>query len=593
MTKAYAYILKKYEKLILKEAEWTNRLSVKILTRLLAAFIFMTSSLTLLYIYLGYQFLLLRISFFLVLFSCGLVLLLWEKNWKKIGHLFLITLTLLIWSNVLLFKQGINIVTVQYTFLILSAGYYILGPTPGLIYSVINIIPIAGFSSLNNLTGFVVGTQHYQLPNSAYIFIMLFNFSVLLAVHYYFFNAFQQVNKKEKQLNHDLTKALTAAKELAQAKTNFLSTMSHELRTPLHGVIAVTNILETTNPRQDQKEHIDILKFSADNLMVTINDILDFNKIDAQSVILTKEAFAIDLLVASIYKTFQVQRKNTSVRFSYKIDSRLHGLSVFADKTRLTQILFNLTGNALKFTNEGFVHIQVDLLEATNDQIQVEFKIQDSGIGIPEDVQPFLFQPFIDTTRSTRRQYHGTGLGLTIAERLVSLHGSELTFMSQEGLGTTFIFKMSYQFVSVPILSNSKQPAETKSKDNFRVLVAEDNHMNTVVISKFLTQWGISFDCVQDGQQAVEAVIRNSYDVILMDINMPIMDGLEASRRIRQLPDTQKASVFIMALTASVDSEAFTQKHTGFQRLLDDHMLKPFKPKILQEKLDKLMSSQN
>ncbi|HEY0244738.1 MAG TPA: ATP-binding protein [Mucilaginibacter sp.] len=495
----------------------------------------------------------------------------------------------MIWTNVLLFKHGVNIVTVQLTILVLSGGYYILGVKWGAIYSFLNILPIIGFVIIDTYANVTLASQQLNINNNAFAITLIFNYLLLLYIHFSFFKAYQIANTTERELKESLQKAVVAAQELAAAKTNFLSTMSHELRTPLNAVVGMTNILLMENPRQEQMENLDILRFSAENLMSTVNDILDFNKIDNDKVALEEHVFKPMELINNVHGAFKAIAKDKQIQFDYQIDPDLMNLKVKGDQLRLTQILFNLVGNAIKFTSKGFVILEGKIVKKDSENVSLLFKIEDTGIGIPEDRIAMIFDPFTQVLSRTNRQYHGSGLGLTIAYRLVKLHGAELNLSSTEGKGTVFSFKFQYALVSE---EKQEQIKMTKiagnSLDKLRVLLAEDEPVNILVLKKLLGKWGIIPDVAVNGSEAVNAVIKNKYDVILMDINMPVMDGFEAAKQIRELKDNPNSAIPIIAVTASIGA-AIEQIST--YQYIDDCILKPFKPEHLKEKLEQIVTN--
>jgi CheY-like chemotaxis protein len=344
-------------------------------------------------------------------------------------------------------------------------------------------------------------------------------------------------------------------------------------------MIGMTNILLMENPKPAQKENLNILHFSADNLMATINDILDFNKINNEQITLKKRAFQMEELIANIMGTFQPAAKAKRLKLDFQTDPDLKEVIVLGDPMRLTQILFHLVGNAIKFTTKGFVLLTVGITARNTKTVSFHFSVADSGIGIPEELQAHIFEPFSAPLLRTSRQFHGT-LGLTIAFHLVKLHNSKLSFKSREGLGTKFEFDLSYPIATMPEITES--PKAISAISGMRVLIVEDEKLNILVLKKILANWGITPDVAMDGQKAIKAVIDHDYDVILMDINMPIMDGFEAAKQIRQLPLPHKTTIPIIAVTASIG--AAIEKVDQYP-YIDDCLLKPFNPEHLREKL--------
>jgi len=575
-------IVSRYNRVFNREREILERTRVGILAVCLLTFIGLTGTLFILYLFQERNFLLIRMGILLALFIIGFALLLFRQPWSLAGHFFIICITLMIWSGLLLFKHSLNVSTAEVVMLVLSGGYYILGSKWGSIYSLVNIAVIIGYVIMDNYTYVSLPTQRLSINQHAGMIGMVTNFLLLLYIHYAFFRAFKKSQLNETELREHLQKALIAEREQANAKTNFLSTMSHELRTPLNAVIGMTNILHMEDPRPDQIEHLEVLRFAADNLMVTVNDILDFNKIDSGAVVLDNRPFQPAELLNNVCGSFKVRAAEKGISFSCKIDTEINGLTVLGDPERLTSILFNLIGNAVKFTHAGHVRVEARLLGKTGTTASLRLRVEDTGIGIPPERQERIFQPFVQVMSRTNRQFHGTGLGLAIAYRLLQLHNSQLELNSTEGVGTTFGFELNYALgepaEKEPV---AKEPA-AEPVLNLRILVAEDEPINVLVISKILSKWGVVPEIAANGREAVDMVMQKDFDVVLMDINMPVMDGLEASRMIKTLPDRKKATIPIIAVTASIGT-AVEQIHNF--PYIDDCLLKPFKPGDLLEKL--------
>ncbi|WPV01156.1 ATP-binding protein [Mucilaginibacter sp. cycad4] len=577
------YFRDRYNQILAREPEMLTKARIRILAQAIIAFIFLFGFLFIYSLVAGWGILInTRLGIFLSIFIATLALFLFKQPWTRAGHVFLACFTILIWSGALLSRQGVTLVTIQYTLLIITGGYYILGARWGLIYSLANLIPVIALVITEHLFNYRFPSQQLTTKPYAFVFVLVFNFILLVFIHYNFFRAFKRTNRTERRLKADLQLALTAAQELAAAKTNFLSTMSHELRTPLNAVIGMSNILAMENKQPEQKENLDILRFSAENLMAIINDILDFNKIDAGQVQLEQNDFRLDDLLKNVYGAFRSKAIAKSLDFSYLPDPQLHGVTVSGDQSRLTQVLFNLVENALRYTPSGYIRLQTRVSLKTEEGIRVLFRVEDSGIGIPQDKQEHIFDPFVQVSAKTSRQYHGAGLGLTIVSRLVALHGGVLIFASEEGKGSTFSFGLSFPIVYPEPVPVSGVSGDDRGIDTLRVLIAEDNEVNVLVMKKILKNWNIQPDVAVNGQEAVDACRQKVYDVVLMDINMPVMDGFEAAKLIKESTPPGKVPVRIIAVTASVDAAA---EQLGGYRYLDDYMLKPFRPESLKEKL--------
>ncbi len=372
------------------------------------------------------------------------------------------------------------------------------------------------------------------------------------------------------------------AERAALAKQDFLSTMSHEIRTPLNVVINMTRLLMDEGPREDQLEYMKSLQFSANHLLVIINDILDFAKIDAGKIKLEKINFSPREVSEGIIKAFKfrAEEKNISVRSDW--DDTIPEY-VLGDEVRLTQILNNLVGNAIKFTARGFVSVHAELLSKKKNQCKIKFDVRDTGIGIPADQLKSIFQDYTQGSDDTTRKFGGTGLGLTICKRLVDIQGGELSVRSKEGLGSSFSFILTYEH-SAKITKESqqaRQSVDTEKLKGINLLLVEDNPSNRMVATSFLQKVGIQVATAEHGRQAVEKVQKDTFDIVLMDLQMPIMSGCDAASAIRNLGDDYK-DLPIIALTADVVQGV---KDRVMDCGMSDYLSKPFNPDELHYKI--------
>lgn len=387
----------------------------------------------------------------------------------------------------------------------------------------------------------------------------------------------------------EFQKALIDAKEKAEAaaiaKTNFLSTMSHEIRTPMNAVIGLTNLLIQEGPRADQLDNLNILKFSGENLLVLINDILDFNKIEAGRVEFEEIDFSLKTVANTIKEALGVKAKEKGIGLRIYMDSSLPEV-VVGDPTRLSQILNNLIGNAVKFTEKGKVTVDIALQSEDEESICIDFEVQDTGIGIPPDKIDNVFESFTQSNSTITRKYGGTGLGLSITRKLVELQGSSIKLESEVGVGSTFSFSLNVkksQRSSIEENLTSNAPL-VESLLGVRILLVEDNRVNQMVATKFLGYWGIEVDLAETGLEATEMVLEKDYDLVLMDLHMPVMDGYTATKIIRAYEDEKYKKLPIMALTASVlQPSQKGVKEAG----MTDFVSKPFKPEELNRKIAK------
>jgi len=515
----------------------------------------------------------------------SLFFLLEKGRWKLAAHILLSSLCVFIWTNLILYSTGINLVMMQMSLIIISASFYILGKNWGILYSLANVLPVV-FHILNTgLKREEVAITPMQISSSAYVIAIIANFGILIFIHYEFFKSFYISNDKERELNTQLQSALKEAQEATRLRSDFLSSMSHELRTPLHAVIGMINVLSIENPRKDQEENLAILRFSAENLLAMINDTLDFSKISADQVVLNKADFNLSLLLQNIHSSFKSKAEQKGLDLRLKTDFEINPLYIHGDQNRLTQILNNLISNAVKFTDTGGrVEVSITTAAQIGQKIILLFAVKDSGIGIPKNKQDIIFEPFLQANNNITKRYGGTGLGLAIVKRLILLHQSELKLVSEENVGSVFSFEISYE-IAQPEVPEEK-PAYTEPMQdisNLRILIAEDNIINIMLLKKILDQWNCNYQLSKNGQEALDMVKTGKFDVVLMDIHMPVMDGFEASRQIRELPDVNISKIKIIALTASSDVDI--QQSFNFT-YLDDYLLKPFSPVLLKEKLE-------
>ncbi len=402
----------------------------------------------------------------------------------------------------------------------------------------------------------------YKLESSSY---------VLLFLGYLLFFFFQSLI-----LSFRFATTLKIAKQQAElglkVKSEFLSTMSHEIRTPLNSVIGTSQLLLQNNPRQDQKESLDVLLFSANNLLVIVNDILDFNKIEEQKITFEHIEMNVLVIARNIIASARASAEQKNIALNLEVSPELKTL-VMGDPTRLSQVLYNLVNNAIKFTHKGSVCLRIRVASQTEEAIKLTFEVEDTGIGIEQDKQKIIFDKFTQADSSTLRSYGGTGLGLAICKRLLELQGSMLQLRSLVDVGSVFYFTQSFEKSKTQYLveniQSTKENGSMKNLQGVKVLLVEDNPMNVFIAKKFLDMWKVDVDVADNGEKAVSMGTQNEYNIILMDLHMPLVDGYDATKRIRATGNQTP----IIALTAAIPSEIQSKV---FDAGMNGILIKPF-----------------
>ena len=389
--------------------------------------------------------------------------------------------------------------------------------------------------------------------------------------------------EEKTKFEHELIIAKNIAEKANKAKSEFVSVMSHEMRTPLNAIIGTIYLMEKEQISEDQQENLDVLKISSNNLLLLINDVLDFNKIESGKLTLEKIAFNFNELLLQIVKSQNFKAKNNGNEIKLNVDVNFQQ-NLIGDPLRIGQIISNLLSNAIKFTKKGTIEINVFQLDYNNGNSTFKIEVIDDGIGIDASNQLKIFEPFVQEESKTTRKFGGSGLGLVIANRILKLYKSKIELFSEKGKGSTFSFVLT-----LPVYDRKDNFSDSKIETinhfkGFRVLLVEDNLINVKITSKIIENWGIELDVAENGKIALQKFFTNKYDLILMDLTMPIMDGFETTVLIRKIDNT----IPIIAVSASNSFEDIEKANKlGFS----DYIMKPFNAVDLNNKIEKFYSN--
>jgi signal transduction histidine kinase/CheY-like chemotaxis protein len=396
--------------------------------------------------------------------------------------------------------------------------------------------------------------------------ISTFVLTIFQTSYFLYLNALFEGELKQKRLE---------ALESLAAKAKFLSTMSHEIRTPLNAVVGLSYLLKDSNPKPDQIDNIEALNYSGKSLLTLINDVLDFNKMEGEHVELESISTDLKIIAKQIAKIHEPLCIKKGITFKIDIDDSIG--SVLMDPARMNQVLNNLISNAIKFTDAGGVTLKITTLSETDDTCSLKFEIIDTGIGISEDNFLKIFETFSQANTNTSRLYGGTGLGLPIVKKIIHMMKSEIKLESVENEGSIFYFTLDLTKASEEEKNDIKK-LEMVPFHGEKILLVEDNEINVMVGRQILCRWNLIIEVAQDGKEAVDMVKKDNYDVVLMDIQIPVMNGYDASKEIR----TFNKDIPIIALSASVFVEV---KDKIFESGMNGFIYKPFDPIELYSKV--------
>jgi PAS domain S-box-containing protein len=384
------------------------------------------------------------------------------------------------------------------------------------------------------------------------------------------------------------------AEEASRLKTQFLANMSHEIRTPISGVIGIIDMIKDTALEDEQKEYIGMLKYSADRLLSIVNDILDISKIEAGKLELRNEQFSMNKLLDKLINYFQILSKNKGLEFVASIDKHIPNI-VIGDSGRLNQILFNLLGNAVKFTDTGFISLSAKLIKYIDEHVQIEFCISDTGIGIQKQMIENLFMNFTQLNHGNNKRYGGTGLGLALSQKLVELMGGKISAESQYNIGSTFKFCVKINTVGYfdkvsEITQVENENRDLKLPERLRVLVAEDEIINQKIIKNILSKGGCSTTIVSNGREVLKALEVQKFDILLLDMCMPVIDGYEVTKNIREKEKRTGEHIPIIAISAVVIKEEVDR---CFSLGIDEYIVKPVRKNEIFKAILKLINGRH
>lgn len=394
----------------------------------------------------------------------------------------------------------------------------------------------------------------------------------------------RELKRKNEELERshmELVKAKKEADLARKSKENFLANMSHEIRTPINGITGITTMLRNSPLNEEQSEWLDYLENASQQLLLIINDILDLSKIDSGKMRLDFAKTSLAGVIKELTKLFTYKAEQKGITFHAVNDDKLPK-HILADSLRLTQILSNLISNGIKFTEEGSVTLETKLLKRSKQRVHIQFSVKDTGIGINSNAIDKIFHSFEQGEEGITKRFGGTGLGLAIVKRLVNLHQGQIHAYSELGMGSEFVFQCWFdeEASEAAPKSDKKQYTDLPMLDGIRILLAEDNELNSFMVTHMLNTWGITVDTVKNGKEALDKVENISYSLILMDAHMPVMSGFDAIRAIRNDQREHIRNVPIISISASVLQR---EQQAAYAAGADAVVGKPFDPVSLYQ----------